>query len=320
MLVLSAEQIRARVRMPHLIECLRNAFRNECVLPPRQVTRVPGASGERLFLSMQAFDHNGGGVAKLATVFPDNQSHGLPTIQAVIVVFSPNGTPLAVLDGSIVTQLRTGAASALASTYLSRLDSSHLVVLGTGALAPYMAMAHCAARPIARIGVWGRRPESANAVAATIRALVDPHIEVLAVAPEALADAVRRADIVSCATASSTPVLAGKWLKAGAFVDLAGSFSPAKREADDAAVTRSRIFVDTLEGALSEAGDILDPLARGIIERGRIEGELADLVHGRARGRIADDEIILFKSVGTAIEDLAAAQLVIASASDLQLG
>lgn len=317
MLVLNAEEIRTLAPMRRLIECLQEAFRTECVVPPRQVLKTPGGKGERLLLSMPAFDLAGGGVVKLATVFPDNQAKGLPTIQAAIVVFSETGTPMALLDGAIVTQLRTGAASALASKYLSRADSSHLVIMGTGALAPSMAAAHCAIRPITRISVWGRRPEAAAATAATIRALVGHHIEVVvAPSPE---EAVATADIVSCSTSSSTPVLAGKWLKPGAFVDLVGSFSPSKRESDDEAVLRSRIFVDTFEGALSEAGDIVDPLTRGLIDRSRIEAQLADLVCGRARGRVSGEEIILFKSVGTAIEDLAASRLIVAAAKSRAL-
>lgn len=129
--------------------------------------------------------------------------------------------------------------------------------------------------------------------------------------PNSIEDAVATADIVSCATNSATPVLVGKWLNPGAFVDLVGSFSPSKREADDDVILRSRIFVDTFEGALSEAGDIIDPLARGIIDRQRLEGELADLVSGRVTGRSSPDEITLFKSVGTALEDLAAAQMIV---------
>jgi alanine dehydrogenase len=179
-----------------------------------------------------------------------------------------------------------------------------------------MALAHCAGRPITRISVWGRRTEGATATATAIRSLVDPDIEVLAAG--SIEEAIATADIVSCATNSSTPVLAGKWLNPGAFVDLVGSFSPSRREADDEVVRRSRIFVDTFERALSEAGDLLDPLSRGIIARDRIEGELADLVCGRATGRVRGDEIILFKSVGTAIEDLAAAQLIISAADRKQ--
>lgn len=312
MKVLTAEQIRAHLPMARLVETLQQAFSTDCLAPPRQLTRVPGGTGERLLLSMPAFDPAGGGAVKLATVFPDNPAKGLPTIQAAIVVFSSAGTPVAVLEGTIVTRLRTGAASALASTYLSRPDSSNLVVLGTGALAPYMAAAHCAVRPVTRVSIWGRNPERANATAAEVRALVDTGIDVRIA--DDLPAAVASADIVSCATSSTNPVLAGRWLKPGTFVDLVGSFSPSKRETDDETVLRSRIFVDTFEGAFSEAGDLLDPMQRGVIDRARIEGELADLVRGRAEGRRNAEEIILFKSVGTAIEDLAAAQMVVAAA------
>jgi ornithine cyclodeaminase len=213
------------------------------------------------------------------------------------------------VDGAAVTKLRTSAASALASTYLSRADSAHLTIFGTGELAPYMAMAHCTARPIRRVSVCGRDVERVNLAVAAIRSLVERHIEISAAA--SIEEAVSAADIVSCATNSSTPVFAGKWLKPGAFVDLVGSFSPTKREADDDAVCRARIFVDTFEGALAEAGDLIEPLQRGIIGRERIEGELADLVTGRVQGRGAPEEITLFKSVGTALEDLAAAEMIV---------
>jgi len=310
MLVLTSEEIRARAPTTHLIKCLERAFRNGCVVPARQILKVPGGAGERLFVSMPAFDFDGGTAVKLVTIFPENGVRGLPTIQAMIVVFSETGTPVAVLDGTTVTQLRTAAASALASRYLSRADSSHLVVIGTGALAPAMAAAHCDVRPIIRVSIWGRRSERAARTAAAVRLLVNNKIEV--VVPSSIEEAVANADIISCATSSCSPVLAGKWLRPGAFVDLVGSFSPSKREADDDVVLRSRIFVDTFAGALDEAGDILDPLARGIIHRDRVEGELADLVCERVAGRVTTDEIIMFKSVGTAIEDLAASRLVVA--------
>jgi alanine dehydrogenase len=311
MLFLRAEEIRDLVSMPPLIDALETAFRTESVIPPRQVVDVPGGAG-RLFLGMPAFDRNGAGVVKLATVFPDNAKQGLPTIQAAIVVLSESGTPVALLDGTTVTQLRTGAASALASKYLSRADSSHLVIVGTGALAPAMAAGHCAVRPMKRVSVCGRNAERAAATARAIRARIDSSIEVLVA--ESVERAAATADVISCSTSSATPVVMGRWLRPGTFVDLVGSFSPKKRESDDDVVRRSRIFVDTFEGALSEAGDILDPLARGVIERARIEGELADLVHGRVRGRARDDELIVFKSVGTALEDLAAARLIVNAA------
>ena len=312
MLVLNAEEVRARAPLPALIASLREAFRGDCVAPVRQVVKVPGGAKERLFLSMPAFASKGGGIVKLVTVFPDNAREGIPTVQAALVVFSQRGTPVALLDGTTVTYLRTGAASALASTYLSREDSAHLVVIGTGGLAPYLAMAHASVRPIRRISVCGRTAPRAALTAAAVRSLVAQEVEVIVA--DSVEAAVNTADIVSCATSSSTAVLAGKWLPAGVLVDLVGSFSPATREADDEVVRRSRIFVDTFAGALTEAGDLLDPLSRGVIAREQIEGELADLVTGRVRGRLLRDEIVMFKSVGTAIEDLAAGQMIVARA------
>src|SRR6185503_4935706 len=158
-----------------------------------------------------AFDAEGGGVVKLVTVFPDNAQRATATIQAAIVVFSNTGAPVALVDGTAVTQLRTGAASALASKYLSRPDSSHLVVIGTGALAPSMAEAHCAVRSITRISVCGRRPQRVASAVTAIKARVPRGTDV--VVAVSVEEAVATADIVSCSTSSATPVLAGRWLK-----------------------------------------------------------------------------------------------------------
>lgn len=312
MLVLNAEQIRALAPTALLVDALNSAFRAGGVTVVRTPTPMPGGDGDRIFVSMLAMQQSGGSVIKVLTIFPENRSKGLLTVQGAIVMFSETGEPRAVLDGTVITHLRTGAASALASRYLSRKDSSHLVIVGTGALAPSMALSHCAVRPITRISVWGRRPDRAAATAAAISARLPRNISVEAAA--LLEDAVGSADIVSCSTSSPTPVLQGKWLRSGTHVDLVGSFQPTKRESDDEVVRRSRIFVDTFQGALHEGGDVVEPLLRGVIDRERIEGELADLASGRAVGRVKDDEITLFKSVGTAIEDLTAARLVIDAA------
>ena len=307
--VIDADEVRARADLPRLIESLERAFRGDAVIPQRLILAQPGGRGGRQFLVMPAFEPDGTAAVKLVTYFPENASRGLPTIQAAVVAFSREGTPIAVLDGTMVTRLRTAAASALASKYLSRADSTRLTVVGTGALAPWMAAAHAVVRPIERIDVWGRSPERVAATVVAIREIVGSHVTVDAAA--ALEESVRVADIVSCATSSPTPLVAGQWLKTGSFVDLVGSFSPSTREADDDAVRRARLFVDTFEGALAEAGDLIDPIARGVIDRKRIEGELADLVTGRVAGRRTAEEITLFKSVGTALEDLAAAQLLL---------
>ena len=310
MLFLDHERIVRLAPMARLVACLEAAFRREWLVPLRQTIELPGGRG-RLFLIMPAFDPGGWSAVKLLTLYPDNAEKGLPTIQAAIVVFADNGAPVAMLDGTTVTRLRTGAASAVAAQYLARPDSAHLALLGTGALAPYMALAHATVRPIKQISVWGRRAERAAATAEALREAL-PGVQVAAVT--SAERAVSQADIVSCVTRSATPLLAGRWLRPGTFVDLVGGFSAAMREADDEAMTRARIFVDTMTGAMAEAGDILDPLRRGVITREQVEGELSDLVTGRKRGRMRADEITLFKSVGTAIEDLAAAELIVAEA------
>ena len=307
---LDKDEILKRVSMQALIGELEDAFRTTPIGPQRSVCQIPGGD-ERALLLMPCFAPNGMGVVKLATIFPDNAARDLPTVQAVIVAFAASGTPVAILDGTVITKLRTGAVSALASKYLSRLDSSHLVIIGTGALAPYMAAGHAAVRAIRKVSVVGRNDGKARGAVLEIRKLIDPAIDVV-VAKDREA-AISTADIVSCATTSARPVLEGRLLKPGTLVDLVGAFTPDKREADDAVVRRARIFVDTLDGALSEAGDLLIPLERGVITRSQIEGELADLVRQYATGRRDLEEIIVFKSVGTALEDLAAVQCIMGS-------
>lgn len=312
MLQLDGDDILRLVPMARLVACIEAAFRQDWYAPQRQVLELPGPRG-RVFLMMPAFVPGGGGAVKLVSLFPDNAERRLPTVQAAIVVFGDTGAPVAMLDGTVVTRMRTGAASAVAAQFLARPDSAHLALLGTGALAPYMALAHAAVRPIRRISVWGRRPERAMATAETLRGLL-PGVTVAAL-PSA-ERAVAEADIVCCATSSATPVLEGRWLRPGTFVDLVGAYAADRRETDDEVVRRARLFVDTREGAYAEAGDILQPLRRGVITDAKIEGELADLVRGRVTGRQRGEEITLFKSVGTAIEDLAAAQLIVAEAAN----
>lgn len=312
--IADAALIGALAPMPALIDGIAQMFRTGCIVPQRAIIPVPGGEG-RLLVSMPAFEPNGGAVVKLATVFPDNSSFGLPTVQAAIVVFSAHGTPTAILDGTLVTRLRTGAASALASRYLSREDSSHLVIAGTGALAPAMALAHSVVRPIREITVSGRDISRAKATADAIHTLV-PNAR-LAVT-DRLDDVIPAADIVTCATSCRSPILTGRLLRPGTFVDLVGSFSPTTREADDDTVARARIFVDTREGALAEAGDLLDPMRRGVIGPDCIQGTLTDLVRGEKKGRRDAQEITLFKSVGSAVEDLAAARIIVANATKVQ--
>jgi ornithine cyclodeaminase len=256
---------------------------------------------------MPAWDGQGLGV-KLVTVFPGNRERGLASVAALYVLMDgATGHPLALIDGEAMTLRRTGAASALASTCLSRPDSRTLLVVGTGALAPYLAAAHCAVRPIERVLVWGRHADRAQALAR--------HLAEDAFAAEAVAtiDAgLERCDIVTCATTAREPLVHGARVRPGTHVDLVGAFTPEMRESDDALVARASVFVDTRAGALKEAGDLVQPIASGAFAADRVRAELADLATGRHAGRASRDEVTLFKSVGTALEDLAAARLVAA--------
>jgi ornithine cyclodeaminase/alanine dehydrogenase-like protein (mu-crystallin family) len=212
---------------------------------------------------------------------------------------------LAIMDGRALTAWRTGAASALAARYLARADAAHLVMIGAGALAPHLVRAHAAVRPITRVTLWNRTRGKAVALAF---GLAVSGIEVTVT--DDLEGAVRDADIVSCATLSSEPLIRGTWLRRGTHVDLVGGFTPKMREADDQAVKRARLYVDTRAGAGKEAGDIVIPLKRGVIAQADIRGDLFDLCRGKVKGRTSATQITLFKSVGTAIEDLAAAILI----------
>jgi ornithine cyclodeaminase len=247
---------------------------------------------------------------KLVTVMPANSGRGVGTVQAIYVLLDrASGEPLALLDGEALTLRRTAATSALAARYLARADAQNLLVVGAGRLAPYLACAHYALRPaLRRVFVWARDPARAQTTAQWLRDRGLP-----AQAEEHLEPAVRKAQIVSCATTATAPVVHGAWLEPGTHLDLVGGFTPAMRETDDAAAARARIFVDTYAGALTEAGDLLAPLASGAIRRESVVAELAELVRGDQRGRTGDAEITLFKSVGTALEDLCAATLVVRS-------
>ena len=289
-----------------LIDRLAEKFRGNVTVPLRHhhPVEVPGAAQGTLLL-MPAWEAGRALGIKIVSVYPDNAKRGLPSIVGLYLLSdAATGVPSALLDGRGLTLRRTAAASALAARYLARAEARHLVMLGAGALAPYLVEAHATVRPIRQVTVWNRTPATAEALA---RALAAKGFAASATTDPAAA--VATADIVSCATLSATPVLRGAWLKAGCHVDLVGGFTPAMRETDDEAVMRAELFVDTRTGGLSEAGDIVDPLKRGVIREADIRADLFDLARGKHPGRTDAGAITLFKSVGSAIEDLAAAEL-----------
>lgn len=303
-----AAAVRAATPWPDLVAALRDAFRQGCVLPPRHhhAFAVPGERDGTLLL-MPAWRTGGTLGVKVVNIVPGNDARGLPAVSAVYLLFSARtGQPLALLDGAELTARRTAAASALAAGFLARADAARLLVVGTGRLAPELAAAHVSVRPVREVAVWGRSGGKAEELAARLGRELG--LEVRATAD--LEAAVRAADIVSTATTSLEPLVRGAWLKEGAHLDLVGGFTPAMREADDEAVRRARVWVDTLEGALAEAGDIVQPLRSGVLAREAVIGDLFGLCRGEVVGRENPAEITMFKSVGTALEDLAAATLV----------
>jgi ornithine cyclodeaminase len=307
MRIVTAQEIGKALNYPALIAALEQAFRDDIAVPVRHHHTLSRPGADATLLLMPAWSETGARFlgCKIVTVFPENAARGQPSVYGSYLLLSgETGEPLAVMEGSELTARRTAAASALAARYLAREDAEHLVMIGAGTLAPHLVRAHAAVRPIRRVTLWNRTPDRAAALAEQLAANgLDVRIA------RTRADAIREADIVCCATLSSEPLVEGSWLKAGAHVDLVGSFTPAMREADDEVLRRARVYVDTRAGACREAGDIVDPIARGVMTEADIQGDLFDLCRGTATGRRTPDEITLFKSVGTAIEDLAAAML-----------
>jgi ornithine cyclodeaminase len=307
--IVSADDLDRVLTHAALIDALDAAFRADVEVPPRHVHMIPQPSGsEAKLLLMPAWTNSGERLTgcKVVSVYPDNAKAGKPSVYGSYLLMSGDtGEPLALIDGTALTAWRTAAASALAARYLARDDAAHLVMVGAGALAPHLVRAHCAVRPIKRVTLWNRTRSRAISTAFALSAAgIEPVIE------DSLEAAVRIADIVSCATLSAEPLIRGKWLRKGTHLDLVGAFTPKMREADDDAVRRARIYVDTRAAAPKGSGDIAIPLKKKIIKLSDIAGDLFELCRGKVKGRKRKDEITLFKSVGTAIEDLAAAMLV----------
>lgn len=306
---LDAAAVALRLDRMALIDALDRGFRAPCTVPLRQQYRVPSpqpGGRDGTLVLMPAWIAGSALGIKIVTVYPDNSAKGLPSVSASYVLMDAStGRPRAMLDGGELTLRRTAAASALASRYLSQPACTRLTMVGTGKLAPHLIESHALVRPITEVRIWGRRAERARELASQIQR---PGLRVEAA--EDLENAVRWADLVSCATLSHQPLVRGTWLKAGQHVDLVGSFTADMAEADDEAIARSEVFVDTRAGALSEAGELIGAMARGVIRADAVRAELADLASG-AFARSSPAAITLFKSVGTALEDLVAAQLAL---------
>jgi alanine dehydrogenase len=304
---ITAEDIARTLTYSELVEALRRAFRDDITVPIRHHHTIPTPGADATLLLMPAWTGNRTFIGcKLLTVFPDNATRGKPSVYGSYVLLSgASGEPLAVMDGRELTAWRTGAASALAATYLASAQASHLTMIGAGALAPHLIAAHAAVRPIRQVTLWNRTRARAETLAERLAGS-----GMTVAVTDKLEAALGSADIISCATLAHEPLVRGALLKRGVHVDLVGGFTPAMREADDATVRSASLYVDTREGAREKAGDIVDPIRRGIIKEHDVRGDLFELCRGTSTGRQSTEEITLFKSVGSALEDLAAAMLV----------
>lgn len=285
-----------------IVEALREGFKQDIETPVRHHHETSDVS---TLLLMPAWSREWTGL-KTVVVKTDNAAKGLPTVQAsYLLIDNRTGATVCMMDGTEITRRRTAAASALAADYLARKDASAMTLVGAGALGSHFVRAHAAVRPIKRVFIYNRTEAKSEALAENLR---DDGFEAIPVKDPEMA--VRQSDIVSCVTTSTAPIVRGAWLKPGTHVDLAGAFKPSMRETDGDAVAKASVYVDTRDGALAEAGDLLQARDEGKFDFSAVKADLFDLCRGKAAGRSSPDGITLFKSCGTAIEDLATAIMV----------
>ncbi len=305
---ISAEDILDCFDYGEFIPILKEAFCGDYEVPSRHHYDYHNGVGpnKSVLLIMPAWSNKEYVGVKVVTVSPYNGQFNLPGIQGVYTLIkAKNGLVEAQIDAKALTAKRTAATSALASSFLSREDSSTLLMVGTGALSPELIQAHCAVRPINNVLVWGRNPEKAQAICDNLS------IEGVVLNPvDSIETGMAEADIISVATLSQEPLVFGKWMRPGQHLDLVGAYRPDIREADDETLKRSSIFIDH-EGATKETGDVVMPLNNGTISKEDIKADLFELCSGSKLGRINNEEITWFKSVGHALEDLAGALYII---------
>ncbi|MEW9516470.1 ornithine cyclodeaminase family protein [Streptomyces tubercidicus] len=322
MLVLGRSQIEALLDMDALIDALASAMADlsagRAAAPDRVAVTVP--ERDAFLAAMPGYVPSSGALtSKLVSVFPQNGGTPVPTHQALIAVFDPaTGAPTALLDGTAITTARTAACSALSARLLAREDASVLAVLGTGAQARSHAEAMCRVRPIRQIRVAGRDRTKAAVLADELSAALQVPAEAAT-----CAEALDGADIAAAATHSVEPVIRRSWLTPGVHVTSVG-FNPEGREIDDATVAEALVCVESRQAALAPfpagSNDLLHPLRDGIITDAHVPTELGELLTGSKPGRSSDQQITLYKSVGVAVQDAAAAALVVAAARERSVG
>lgn len=310
MKIIDAQATRDALAFGPLLDALRTMFIEGCEVPLRHthVIPEPGMQAGMTVLIMPAWQPGGLMGIKTVNIAPANAQRGVPGLHSTYLLYDAStGVPLAQMDGNEITSRRTAAASALAASYLAREDASHLALLGAGRVGSLVPLAYRAVRSITRVSVWDRDAQAAGRL---VERLQEQGLD--AVVCKSAEAAVDGADIVTCATLATEPVVQGAWLAPGVHLDLIGSFTPQMREASDTCFAGASLFVDT-EEALAKSGELLGPMSRGVFSAQDVRGTLADLCRaGRLRREAAGERTVctVFKAVGTALEDLAAAKLV----------
>ena len=318
--ILSREDVQQALPMEQAIEAIKAAFAQlstgQADVPLRAALEVPRHNGVTLFMPGYLAEDDQMAV-KIVSVFNDNPTKGLPLIHAlVVVVDATTGRPAAVMDGTVLTALRTGAASGAATDLLARRDVHTAAVFGAGAQGRTQLEAVCAVRPIREARVYDVALERAAAYADEMSQRLSLPVEVA----ETPAQAVRQADVICTATTSSSPVFEDGDVRPGTHINAVGAYTPHMQEVPAETVLRARVVIDYREASLAEAGDLLIPLGQGLMTEDHIYAELGEIVAGRKTGRASSQEITLFKSVGVAVQDVAAAGAVLEAARRLGLG
>ncbi|WP_420551609.1 ornithine cyclodeaminase family protein [Tenacibaculum aiptasiae] len=303
---ISSDFIEGNTSFPELIAELRKSFsKKDVIVPMRHHHDFPNpeVEADSTLLLMPAWEPNKNAGVKIVTVSPENGQFNLPSINGTYIYLDAlKGTIKAILEAKSLTVKRTAAASALASTFLSKENSSSLLMIGTGALSVNLIKAHASVRPIKEVFVWGRNFEKAVSI---VNSLQVENFSITAI--QTIEEKIGKVDIISCATLSATPLVLGKLIREGQHIDLVGAYKKNMREADDDVITKATVFVDTFQGGLKESGDIVIPLENGTLKEEEIKADLFELSSDQKKGRISETEITVFKSVGHALEDLAAA-------------
>jgi len=317
--ILSREDIKRALNIDQAITLMSNAFiqlsNGQASVPVRLNLPIPENKGEALFMPVYLPDNKQMGL-KMVSLFQDNPSKGLPFIHATMMVAdAETGQPLALMDGEYLTALRTGAATGLATDLLANLDAEVVAIFGAGAQARFQLEGVCAVRAIQRAYVFNRNREKAQAFCAEMRDLLG--IDVIAAQDPAL---LASAQIICTATSSPIPVFQDAHIRNGAHINAIGAYRADMREAPGETVARSLVVVDHRASCLVEAGDLLLPMAQGLIDKDHIHGELGEVAAGIKPGRVSEGQVTFFKSVGNAVQDLAAATQIIANAQTIGLG